>query len=139
MAPASYAKAAVSVLKLKYHARPSLVVHIHKTISSATLQEFANTKAPILVATCNEALGSEARYTNIQVSTVKWSPAGNLVFSGPETTLAQLTATHHIIVSAIKGALLSHISLSSHPNIKWSKLLINVVPTGVTGDSPAHS
>ena len=115
-------------------------MHIHKTISSATLREFANTKAPVLVAACNKALGSEARYTNIQVSAAKWSPAGNLVvFSGPETTSTQLTATHHIIVSTIEGALPSPISLSSHPNIKWSKLLINVVPTGVTSDTPAHS
>ena len=117
--PASYAKATVSVPKPKYHARPSLVVYIRKTVLSATLQEFANTKAPILMATCNEALGSEARYANIWVSAVKWSPAGNLVvFSGPETTLAQLTAAHHIIVSAIEGALLGPISLFSHPNVK---------------------
>ena len=138
--PASYAKAAASAPKPKYHARPSLVVHIRKTVSSATLREFANTKAPILVAACNEALGSEARYANVRVSAAKWSPAGNLVvFSGPETTSAQLTAAHHIIVSAIEGALPGPISLSSRPNVKWSKLLINAVPTGVTGDTPAHS
>ena len=138
--PTSYAKAAASAPKPKYHARPSLVVHIHKTVSSATLREFANTKAPILVAACNEALGSEARYANVRVSAAKWSPAGNLVvFSGPETTSAQLTAAHHIIVSAIEGALPSPISLSSRPNVKWSKLLINAVPTGVTSDTPAHS
>ena len=138
--PTSYAKAAASTPKPKFHTRPSLVVHIRKTVSSATLWGFTNTKAPILVAACNEALGSEARYANVQVSTAKWSPVGNLVvFSGPETTLAQLTATHHIIISAIEGALLGPISLSSCPNIKWSKLLINVVPTGVTGDTPAHS
>ena len=138
--PASYAKAAASAPKPKYHARPSLVVHIRKTVSSATLREFANTKAPVLMAACNEALGSEARYANVRVSAAKWSPAGNLVvFSGPETTSAQLTAAHHIIVSAIEGALPGPISLSSRPNVKWSKLLINAVPTGVTGDTPAHS
>ena len=137
---ASYAKAAASTPKLKYHARPSLVVHIHKTVSSATLWEFANTKAPVLVATCNEALGSEARYANVWVSAAKWSPVGNLVvFSGPETTSAQLTATHHIIISAIEGALPGPISLSSCPNVKWSKLLINAVPTGVISDTLAHS
>ena len=138
--PTSYAKAAASVPKPKYHARPSLVLHIRKTVSSTTLQEFTNTKAPVLVAACNEALGSEARYANVRVSAAKWSPAGNLVvFSGPETTLAQLTAAHHIIVSTIEGALPGPISLSSRPNIKWSKLLINTVPTGVTGDTLAHS
>ena len=112
--PASYAKAAASAPKPKYHARPSLVVHIRKTVSSATLREFASTKAPVLVAACNEALGSEARYANVRVSAAKWSPAGNLVvFSGPETTSAQLSAAHHIIVSAIEGALPGPISLSS--------------------------
>ena len=111
----------MSVPKLKYHARPRLVVHIRKTVSSATLWEFTNTKVPVLMAACNEALGSEARYTNVRVSTVKWSPVGNLVvFSGPETTSAQLTATHHIIISVIEGALPGPISLFCRDSLLFS-------------------
>jgi hypothetical protein len=61
---------------------------------------------------------------------------GNLVvFAGPETTLTQLQSAHHIIVAAIEGALPGASSLSSRPNVKWSKLLIRSMPTGVTDRS----
>ena len=48
-------------------------------------------------------------------------------------------ASHHIITSAIEAALPEPSPLASRPNVKWSKLLINSVPTGVTDISPAHS
>ena len=90
---------------------------------------------------CNEALGSEARYASVRLSAAKWAPLGNLVvFAGPDTTLTQLQSAHHLITSAIEGALPGAASLSSRPNVKWSKILIGSVPTGVTDrTSQAHS
>ena len=98
-------------------------------------------QAPCLVEICNEALGSEARYTSVRLSAAKWAPSGNLVvFTGPDTTLTQLQSAHHLITSAIEGALPGTASLSSCPNVKWSKILIRSVPTGVTDcTSQAHS
>ena len=111
----------------------------HSTLVT-NLKAQAQTQAPALVATCNEALQSDAHHTNVQVSAAKWAPSGNLVvFAGPDTTLTKLQASHHIITSAIKAVLPERSPLVSHPNIKWSKLLINSVPTGVTDISPAHS
>ena len=94
------------------------------------------TQAPHLVAVCNEALESEAYHANIRLSAAKWAPLGNLiVFAGPDTTLTQLQSANYIIIAAIKSALLGAGSLSSCPNVKWSKLLIGSVPTGVTDRS----
>jgi hypothetical protein len=97
------------------------------------LQSKAMTPAPYLVNTCNEALTSKAHHANFWLSAAKWAPSGNLViFTDPETSLTQFQAAHHIIINAVKGALLGTDALSSHPNIKWSKLLIRSMPTGVT-------
>jgi hypothetical protein len=97
------------------------------------LQSKAMTPPPIIIDGYNEALTSEAHYTNVWVSAAKWAPLGNLViFAGLETSLTQLQSTYHIIVTAIKGALLGTGTLSSHSNVKWSKLLIRSMPTGVT-------
>ena len=98
-------------------------------------------QAPHLVEICNEALRSEACYTSVRLSAAKWAPSGNLVvFMGPDTTLTQLQSTHHLITSAIEGTLPGAASLSSCPNVKWSKILIGSMPTGVTDcTSQAHS
>ena len=61
------------------------------------------------------------------------------MFAGPEMSLSQLQAVYHIIVRAIEAALLSLSTLSSCLNVKWSKGLINAVPTGVTEITLAHS
>jgi len=90
------------------------------------------------VDACNEALQSDARHANVRVSAAKWAPSGNLVvFAGPDTNLTQLQTSHHIITSAIEAALPKPTPLASRPNVKWSKLLINSVPTGATDISPA--
>ena len=87
---------------------------------------------------CNEVLQSDARHANVRISTAKWAPSGNLVVSaGPDTNLTQLQSSHHIITSAIEAVLPEPTPLASHPNVKWSKLLINSVPTGATDISPA--
>ena len=57
-----------------------------------------------------------------------------------DTTLTQLQSAHHLITLAIEGTLLEAASLSSCPNVKWSKILIRSIPTGVTDCmSQAHS
>ena len=74
----------------------------------------------------------------MRVSATKWAPSGNLVvFAGPDTNLTQLQTSYHIITSAIEAALPEPTPLASHPNVKWSKLLINSVPTGATNISLA--
>ena len=129
--PPSYAKVmAPRPAQPKPVTRPSLVISLHNPQHHSMLQSLAMLQAPRLVEICNKALGSEAHYASVRLSAAKWAPSGNLVvFAGPDTTLTQLQSAHHLITSAIEGALSGTASLSSHPNVKWSKILIGSVPT----------
>ena len=114
------------------------MISLHHTTLASNLKAQAQLRAPSLVEVCNEALQSDAQHTNVRVSAAKWAPLGNLVmFAGPDTNLTQLQTSHHIITSAIEAALPEPTLLASCPNVKWSKLLINSVPTGATDISPA--
>ena len=140
--PPSYTKvAAPGPTQPKLVTRPSLVISLRNPQHHSTLQSLAMLQARHLMEICNEALGSEAHYASVRLSAAKWAPSGNLVvFTGPDTTLTQLQSAHHLITSAIEGALPGAASLSSCPNVKWSKILIRSVPTGVTDCmSQAHS
>ena len=138
--PTSYAAAMAQQPKPKPVTRPSLVISLRHATLASNLKAQAQLQAPSLVEACNEVLQSDARHANVRISAAKWAPSGNLVvFAGPDTNLTQLQSSHHIITSAIEAALPEPTPLASHPNVKWSKLLINSVPTGATEISPANT
>ena len=122
--------------------RPSLVLSLIGHMLDTTLKMQAGVLAPGLVGVCNDALASVPTFASIRVSACRWTPKENLfVFAGPDTSRDQLSATSHLLISAI-AALLPDASarVSSHLNVRWGKVLINGVPTGVTDDSSAtHS
>ena len=121
--------------------RPSLVLSLtHHTLAS-TLRTTAALAPPVLVNVCNTALASDPIHANVRVSAAKWSPKGNLVmFAGPDVSRDALFATSSLLTSAISRALPGDPRISSRLNVKWGKVMINSVPTGVTEDHPsAHS
>ena len=94
---------------------------------------------PPLVTIMNEALASAPFLVSTRVSAGRWTPKGNLVvIAGPDTTLTQLTSTQPIITKALANWFPGP-DLTSRANLCWSKLLVNSIPTGVTGDSVAHT
>src|SRR6266581_4521052 len=95
----------------------------------------------LLVAICNDALVKAPCHTNVQISAARWTPKGNLVvIRGPTTSIAQLKDATHVLTTAIQSTLKEPTtSLASQANVKWSKLLINRVPTGIDKETPAHS
>ena len=138
--PTTYAAATAQPPKPKPTTRPSLVISLRHSTHASNLKAQAQSQAPSLVDACNEALQSDARHANVRISAAKWAPSGNLVvFAGPDTNLTQLQSSNHIITSAIEAELPEPAPLASRPNVKWSKLLINSVPTGATDISPANS
>ena len=55
-------------------------------------------------------------------------------------SIAQLKDATHVLITAIQSTLPELMtSLAFRANIKWSKLLINGVPTGIDKDTPAYS
>ena len=77
------------------------------------------------------------------LSAAKWTGKGNLVFTAsPHTTSHQLQA----LTPDIESLVIEYLSvftpnptITSQPNVKWAKLLINGVPTGVKQDRGAYT
>jgi len=121
--------------------RPSLVLSLtHHTLAS-TLCATAALAPPVLVNACNAALSADPTHTNVRLSAAKWTPKGNLVvFAGPGVSRDALFATSYLLTSAVSRALPDDPRISSRLNVKWGKVMISSVPTGVTEESPsAHS
>ena len=122
--------------------RPSLVLSLIGHMLDTTLKMQAGILAPGLVGVCNDALASVPTFASVWVSAYRWTPKGNLVvFARPDTSRDQLSATSHLLTSAI-AALLPDASMrvSFCLNVHWGKVLVNRVPTGISDDSPAaHS
>jgi len=84
--PTSYA-VATTVPRLP--ARASLVISLsHSTATTHLCTQASMAPAP-LVAICNDALVKAPRHANVQISTARWTPKGNLVIiGGPATSIA---------------------------------------------------
>ena len=107
-----------------------------------TLKTQARVLAPGLVGVCNDALASVPTFTSVQVSASRWTPKGNLVvFAGPDMSRDQLSATSHLLTLAVATSLPDvSACVSSCLNVRWGKVLVNGIPTGVMDDSSAvHS
>ena len=120
--------------------RPSLVLSLTHHMLLLTLRTTAALTPPVLVNVYNAALSADPIHTNVQVSTAKWSPKGNLViFAGLDVMHNALFTTSSLLTSTISWALPDDLWISSHLNVKWGKVMINSVPTGITEDHPtAH-
>ncbi|KAI9428649.1 hypothetical protein H4582DRAFT_2066807 [Lactarius indigo] len=105
--------------------RPTLIAH--------TRIDAPATHPPIsgLINKLN-ALFQEDIPAHMRFSSARWSGTGNLVLTGgPGTTAQQLLKIETQIQSTIADFLSSPLPLLT-VNSKWSKILINNVPTGVT-------
>ena len=136
--PTTYAAAAAAP---RLPTRASLIISLSHTTASVHLRAQASMAPASLVILCNEALSKAPCHTNVRLSAARWMPKGNLVMvGGPATSLAQLKDTTHLITNTIQSTLPEPTtSLVSRANIKWSKLLINGVLTGVSDGSQAYS
>jgi len=136
--PISYATATVA---LRLPARASLVVSLSHSTASVHLCAQASLAPASLVMVCNDALVKTPHHANVWISTTRWTPKGNLVIIGsPATSIAQLKDATHVLTTAIQSTLPKLMtSLASRANVKWSKLLINGVPTGIDEETLAHS
>jgi len=121
--------------------RASLVISLSHSTASIHLHAQASMAPALLVSVCNDALVKSPCHANVQISATRWTPKGNLVIiRGPATSIAQLKDATHVLTTAIQSMLPEPMtSLTSWANVKWSKLLINGVPTGVDKETPAHS
>ncbi|KAI9450683.1 hypothetical protein BJY52DRAFT_1227092 [Lactarius psammicola] len=118
--------------------RPSVVVNL-----SNSDWDGARPSTAELCEGINSAL-SLAQIDQVRISAARWTARGNLILTGsPNTTaqnlqLATPTIRQHLAESYPDSQELPT-PLTIRPNVKWSKILINSVPTGVSGFKSAKS
>ncbi|KAF8260384.1 hypothetical protein EI94DRAFT_1811792 [Lactarius quietus] len=125
--PAMFASAAAS------SPCPSIVVsldHLNWSTGKLSLAD--------LCCGINQAM--EASNNNqVCISAARWTVRENMILTGgPNTTAHHLQRATHIIRHHLSKTYTLP-PLTIRPNVKWSKLLINSVPTGVITDSRAKT
>ncbi|KAH8989723.1 hypothetical protein EDB92DRAFT_1947171 [Lactarius akahatsu] len=120
--------------------RPSLIVTRKHTDEMAPL---AIRHSPSTVcAHLNAALASTT--PQVTLSTARWTKNNNLVVTaGPDTTVHQLNAASTLISDTLSSFLSTSadtpLPVSAKENVRWSHILINNIPTGVTASRGAYS
>ncbi|KAH9159184.1 hypothetical protein EDB89DRAFT_2084472 [Lactarius sanguifluus] len=80
----------------------------------------------------------------VSLSAARWTAKNNLVVvAGPDTTAHHLASASHFITTTL-GVFLSHdpsspIPIASRENVRWSRLLINGLPTGASATRGAFT
>ncbi|KAF8272649.1 hypothetical protein EI94DRAFT_1796014 [Lactarius quietus] len=79
----------------------------------------------------------------VTLSAAWWMKASLVVMAGPDTTAHHLNAASHFISDTLAPFLSANPSaplpVSSRENVRWSHLLINRIPTGVTDTCGAYT
>ncbi|KAI0282958.1 hypothetical protein BC826DRAFT_1061854 [Russula brevipes] len=134
--PNSYAN------KAKQESRPSLVLDF---LGNPPNQD-NRTPGHVLCADINKRLQDSKSHATVRVSAAKWTAKGNVVLTAAlAVTQQQLNFASSFIKKRISDALERHDPLTklSEPLIrattKWSKALLNGVPTGVSGVRGAYT
>ena len=117
---------------------PSLVVEL----SHLEINAEDRPKPELVCRTLNEGL-SKISPPEVQLAAVRWTEKGNLVITGGPATKPQslLTAAPHIcsILSQSLELPSTSFKLQRRANVKWSKIFIHGVPTGVSPGRNAYS
>jgi hypothetical protein len=118
---------------------PSLVI----TLSHLATQDFTRPRPVDICTTLNIAL-TASPHNHVHISAVRWTAKGNLVVTGGHTASEQqLQLATPIITKAFTDAYSNAETPFSAPltraNVKWSKILINGLPTGVSNSRAAYS
>ncbi|KAH9017902.1 hypothetical protein EDB85DRAFT_1897447 [Lactarius pseudohatsudake] len=121
--------------------RPSLIAS--KKLTHEAAQPLAVHHSPSdICAHLNATLS--ASHPEVSLSAVRWTKNNNLVVvAGPDTTAHQLNTSSHFISDTLSSFLSRSPSeplpVSAKENVRWSHLLINNLPTGVTTTCGAYS
>lgn len=96
-----------------------------------------------ICTTINNALNITP-HNQVHVSAVRWTAKGNLIITGGHMIMAhQLQLIFPIIAKALTEAYSSPVTPLTapltHANVKWSKVLINGLPTEVTDSRGAYT
>ena len=122
--------------KTSVRARPSVVVDLEK-------HQIADRPHPsVICSAINKGLKTYPDVCQARVSAARWTVRGNLVITaGPNTSEKLLNSAILYIALITKKALKLQINASTptRANVRWSRILINCMPTGATAKTEAHN
>ncbi|KAI0282648.1 hypothetical protein BC826DRAFT_1110719 [Russula brevipes] len=125
--PTYAAKAAVQV-------RPSLVYSPATSIHSD-----ARPKPSEICHLLNAGL-LKTQYAQVQIAAARWTAKGNLVLTaGHNTTQPQLQFSSALIKKFLNDFLSNTAPTTIRANVRWSKILLNSVPTGAAEGRVPHT
>ncbi|KAF8483156.1 hypothetical protein F5888DRAFT_1776445 [Russula emetica] len=119
---------------------PSLVITLSHITGNTN---FRRPRPEEICSSINNAL-TATPHNQVHVTAARWTAKGNLVVTGGHlTTAQQLQLASPIITSAFKEAFSASVPpltiFHTRANVKWSKILINGLPTGVTDSRGAYT
>ncbi|KAI9441801.1 hypothetical protein H4582DRAFT_2073939 [Lactarius indigo] len=118
----------------KTPARPSLVVSLRPPVEGTTNPPAVCRTPQEIVTHLNAVLHSEGHV--VSLSAARWTARNNLVVTaGPDTTAHHLTSSSHLISDSLATFLSadsSPLPVLARENCKWSRLLVNGIPTGAS-------
>ena len=108
---------------------PSIVVYLSQ-------QELASCPHPQLICTTVNKFLTWSSHLKVHISAAKWTTRGNVTLTGgADNSLDQILATKSTISQGVMAHFPS-LSIQTPPpitaNSKWSKILINNIPTGTS-------
>ncbi|KAF8261402.1 hypothetical protein EI94DRAFT_1705546 [Lactarius quietus] len=136
-APVSYSSITKSL------ARPSLVISLSShAIPDGDAPLAVQCTPQELIAHLNATLTASPH--SVLLSAAQWTVKHNLVVTGGPDTMAHLLTAASSFITSMLSSYLSHddsspLPLLSHENVKWSCILINGIPTGVSHTCGAYS
>ena len=116
--------------------RPSAVV----TFRGTGIPEPCPTPAE-LCRTLIMELADSRTHAHIRISAAKWNARGNIIVTaGPDINSHTFHKSLDYITKILNEIVFpANISADTRPNVKWSRVLLNRVPTGTTDETEAHS
>jgi hypothetical protein len=127
----------------KAPARPSLVISHRSSTSDGGDEPMAVKHQPgLIVAHLNAALRASPHQASI--SAARWTSKNNLVLTGgPDTTAHNLTSSSHFLSNVLSSLLAADqsapVPISVRENLRWSRITINNIPTGVDHTRAAYT
>lgn len=116
--------------------RPSLVLELGQA-------QIGSRPSPATVCdTINKGLEGSLTHSQVHVSAVRWTVRGNLVITASaDTSQYQLNSALMHVATYAKHSLniTQSIPTPIRANTRWSRILLNCVPTGTTSENEAHS
>jgi hypothetical protein len=128
--------------KAKQESRPSLVVDF---LGKPPNQD-SRTPGHVFCENVNKQLQAQKNYPAVQISAAKWTAKGNIVLTAAHTVTQQQLNLASAFIKREVGDVIKkhqpHIILPEpliRATTKWSKILLNGVPTGVTDRRDAYT